>query len=215
MTEVTVTTLLLDVDGTLYPANASITDQYRKNKEIALSRWSSPTISFPQLGGDTAGIDQHWIERLSRIGCVSLTEIVRQLYDIDLSEIHPNPALGDVLRLAMRDSSLVAFSNASHAHAQRVLRRLEVLDAFDLISGLDDRGFREKPRAEAYAFLAAQMGQKFETYALVDDGIANLREAARLGMQAVHLCNEKPCRESADSVRHSYDMREAIQLARR
>ena len=76
------------------------------------------------------------------------TPFLAQVHDIDVSVLDPAPALGEAL--ASLPGRKLVFTNASTAHAERVLRRLGVdhhfHDVFDIVAA----DFRPKPEPEIY-----------------------------------------------------------------
>jgi putative hydrolase of the HAD superfamily len=105
------------------------------------------------------------------------------VHDIDVTVLDAAPALGEALA-ALPGRKLV-FTNASTAHAERVLRRLGIdhhfHDVFDIVAA----DFRPKPEPEIYRKLVDRHVIEPRRTVMVEDMARNLTPAAALGMTTV------------------------------
>jgi putative hydrolase of the HAD superfamily len=115
---------------------------------------------------------------------VDADDYLDYVHDIELADLlTPDPTLGTMLeRLPGRK---VVFSNASRAHAERVLALLRLEKSFESVIGLEDLGYVPKPNARAFQSALERVGEQAEHCSLIDDLRANLAAAKRLGMRTI------------------------------
>jgi putative hydrolase of the HAD superfamily len=105
------------------------------------------------------------------------------VHDIDVTAVDPNPALGAAIA-ALPGRKLI-FTNGSVAHAENVIRRLGIADAFHDIHDIVTTGYAPKPRREAYERFVAASGIAPERAAMFEDIPRNLEVPHELGMKTV------------------------------
>ncbi|MDR3499047.1 MAG: pyrimidine 5'-nucleotidase [Parvibaculum sp.] len=105
------------------------------------------------------------------------------VHDIDVTAVDPNPALGAAIA-ALPGRKLI-FTNGSVAHAENVVRRLGIADAFHDIHDIVTTGYAPKPRREAYERFVAASGIAPERAAMFEDIPRNLEVPHALGMKTV------------------------------
>jgi putative hydrolase of the HAD superfamily len=105
------------------------------------------------------------------------------VHDIDVTAVDPNPALGAAIA-ALPGRKLI-FTNGSVAHAENVIRRLGIADAFHDIHDIVTTGYAPKPRREAYERFVAASGIAPERAAMFEDIPRNLEVPHALGMKTV------------------------------
>ncbi|HEX7776409.1 MAG TPA: pyrimidine 5'-nucleotidase [Parvibaculum sp.] len=105
------------------------------------------------------------------------------VHDIDVSAVPPNPALGAAIA-ALSGTKLI-FTNGSVAHAENVIRRLGIADAFHGIHDIVTTGYAPKPAREAYERFIAASGIQPERAAMFEDIPRNLAVPHALGMKTV------------------------------
>jgi putative hydrolase of the HAD superfamily len=101
----------------------------------------------------------------------------------DLSDIAPDPALAQMIR-TLRGRRFV-YTNSSARHAEMVLKRLGMRDAFEAVFDIEAADYVPKPAPEAYAALCVRHGIQPARAVMVDDIVRNLAPAASLGMTTV------------------------------
>ena len=105
------------------------------------------------------------------------------VHDIDLQPLEPSPALEAAL--ARLDGRKIVFTNATAAHAERVMERLGVRRHFEAIFDIADADFIPKPAPAVYDRLVETYGLDPQKTVMVEDIARNLTPAARLGMTTV------------------------------
>jgi putative hydrolase of the HAD superfamily len=107
------------------------------------------------------------------------------VHQIDLSDLHPDPALAFAIeRLPGRR---YIFTNGCARHAARILERLSLTHLFSDIWDIRTIAFTPKPDAHAYRRIVAEGGFPPSQAAMFDDIARNLVEAHHLGMTTVWL----------------------------
>lgn len=178
-------TWVFDLDNTLYPARFDLASQVERRIEAFVAaalgvdavEARQVRIRYLQSHGATLGglVQEHGIEPMTYLDDV---------HAVDLSAIPPDPRLDAAIgRLTGRK---VVFTNASRAHAERVLLRIGVDHGhFDGIFDIAAAGYCPKPARAAYVGLFHRHGVDPATAVFLDDQPRNLETAAALGMSTV------------------------------
>jgi putative hydrolase of the HAD superfamily len=190
-----VSVFLFDLDDTLYSRTLGVVARIdRRINEYMVSR----------VGIDAAEVDalrrRFWAENGTTLAGLMLRHAVDPddyldfIHAIELSDLLlPDAELGAVLE-ALPGRRLV-FTNASRAHAARVLARLGIAPAFAAVVSLEDLGYVGKPAPQAYALALARAGADAASATLVEDNRANLAPAKRLGMRTVWVTDAAAARD--------------------
>ena len=107
------------------------------------------------------------------------------VHDIDLSELHPDPAL--IAALTRLPGRRFVFTNGCRNHAMRILERLALADMFDQVWDIRTIGFIPKPAQAAYDAVVQAGGVTPARAAMFDDIARNLVVPHELGMTTVWL----------------------------
>lgn len=108
------------------------------------------------------------------------------VHDVDLSDIAPNPALGEAI--AALPGRAIIHTNSDKAHAVRVLERLDIDPGlFASIHDIESTGFEPKPGARAYTAVEKAESADMTRAAMFEDSARNLLEPHRRGMRTVLL----------------------------
>jgi putative hydrolase of the HAD superfamily len=83
------------------------------------------------------------------------------------------------------------FSNAPVHYSQAVLKGLAISDLFDAVFSIERTRFRPKPDAHGFLRLARANHLRLERCIMVEDTLANLRTAKKLGMKTVWVTRER------------------------
>lgn len=118
------------------------------------------------------------------------------VHDIDVSVIPPNPALD--LALERIDAPKVIFTNATKAHAGRVMDQLGVAEHFAGILDIFDTDYVPKPDPAVYAMIAQRFGFDPTSTVMVEDIARNLEPAQALGMTTVWVRTPSDCEVCAE-----------------
>ena len=79
----------------------------------------------------------------------------------------------------------IVFSNAPVHYARAILKLLAISDLFDDVFSIERTRYRPKPDSYGFLRLCRAHRLKPQRCIMVEDNLANLRTAARLGMRAV------------------------------
>lgn len=79
------------------------------------------------------------------------------------------------------------FSNAPRAYLDEILRITGLHRVLDGSFAIEDLGFHPKPQRQAYQTVLRTIGVAAHRCIMVEDSVANLREAKRLGMRTVWI----------------------------
>jgi putative hydrolase of the HAD superfamily len=175
---------LFDLDNTLYPATIDLFGQIDIKMRAYIAEFLGLDLDaayalqkryFEEYGTSMRGLmDLHGMDP---------APFLAHVHDIDVTVLDPSPALGEALA-ALPGRKLV-FTNASVAHAERVLRRLGVEhhfhDVFDIVAA----EFRPKPEPDIYRKLVDRHVIEPCRTVMVEDMARNLAPAAALGMTTV------------------------------
>ena len=184
-------TWIFDLDNTLHDARAHVFPHIDRSMTAYIEA---------SLGLDEAAagdLRRHYWQRYG----ATLLGLIRH-HGIDphhfLRETHRVPALERLvtkepgLRTALKrlPGKRVVFSNAPVAYARTVLKALGIADLFDDVFSIEHTRFRPKP--DAYGFLRLMRRNRLspERCIMVEDTLANLRTAKKLGMRTVWVSRE-------------------------
>ncbi len=184
--------VLFDLDETMYPTETGIMDLigHRINEYMSLRLGIDPE--------DVARMRRGYYEQYGTTG--------RGLYlhhDIDVGDyfefVHDLP-VEDLLQPDARlhqmleglEAEKIIFTNATAAHAWRVLRALQVDRHFERIVDIKAVGYVPKPDVRAYRQALELLQVRGEECLLVDDRLRNLRPGRELGMTTVLVGLDQP-----------------------
>lgn len=176
-------TWLFDLDNTLHDANPHIFPQINS----AMRAYIEQHLGLnPQ---EATALRQHYWERYGAtlLGLVKHHQIdphhflhVTHQFDDLKSVVQHERGLAPLLR-HLPGRKLI-FSNAPRAYAQAVLDILGIRHCFDRIYTVESLRFSPKPSLPAFRRLLAQERLNPKNCILVEDTVANLKPAKRLGM---------------------------------
>ncbi len=179
------THIIFDLDETLYPRNAGLMQEIGRRIHL----WVQQALGLPPE--EAATLRQAYLERYGTTlgGLLAEHDVDAEAYlqfvhDIPLEQyVRPNPALAAML--AAIPLRRVVYTNATSAHARRVLQILGVDGLFEHVVGIQEVGLRNKPRLDGYQRMLELIGAEGPSCILVDDRVVNLRPAKSLGMTTV------------------------------
>lgn len=179
-----VDTWLFDLDHTLYPPDAGLVPlvEARMNqfimRKLGLTEDEAQALRdryFFELGATLDGLRKHH--------SIDGHEYLEDVHDIPLDALVAEPALRSaVQRLPGRR---LVFTNAGGGYAERVLKKLNLIDLFDDVFHLALTDFVPKPQAGAFEALLAVHDVDPVTSCFFEDAERNLAPAAALGMTTV------------------------------
>ncbi len=180
---------IFDLDNTLYPASCDLFEQVRLRigsfiaERFGLDIEAARALQrkyFQEHGTTLRGL-------MTEDG-VSPEEYLAYVHDIDVTPVPPSPELDDTLS-ALGGRKLI-FTNASAAHAERVMERLGVTRHFEAIVDIVASDYRPKPDRRSYDRMIGAHGIDPTAAAMVEDMAVNLVPAHAMGMTTVWVKTE-------------------------
>jgi len=181
---------VFDLDNTLYPPSSPVFDQIDRRMTAYIARFlgvdsaAAFTVQksyYRKYGTSLSGLMQeHGMEPEGFLAYV---------HDIDYSVVPRNPALAEAIRSL--PGRRIVYTNGSSAHAEAVLARLDLTDAFEGIFDIRAAGYVPKPQGSSYDRLIDVFGFDPAEAVLVEDSLKNLPPAAERGMKTVWLENQR------------------------
>lgn len=195
-----VTTLIFDVDDTLYDVGSGFT-AYRNG--VGAQTFMVSHLGFPDLESARVVRDEYFEKYHSTAKALTIAQAEGRLPPQapvfraeDLSawwatklpfDLLGGPNLELERDLMECPLKLVAFSNAPRQYAKRVLAELNLLHLFgeDRLFAVEDVLPFCKPEREAFDKLLNTIGVKAEECVLIEDSMKNIRKAKEIGMKTV------------------------------
>jgi putative hydrolase of the HAD superfamily len=182
---------LFDLDNTLHDTSHAIFPRIDQGMTQAVSEAlgvDHETANhlrqkyWKRYGATAIGLERHH--------GVSAAAFLRRSHDFDVAPlVHAERGLAACLRAL--PGRKVLLTNAPLHYARAVLRHLKILDQFDSLWGIEEmRMFgelRPKPSAALLRHVLAREGVPARRAVLVEDTLANLRSARRVGLGTVHV----------------------------
>ena len=206
----TITTIIFDVDDTLYDAGTGLTAS--RNGECAQA-FMVAKLGFSSLNEAKLVRDEYFEQYHSTAKALTVAEQEGRLPEMegastprfhaeDLAEWWATKLdfrlLGGPNRKLQSDLKecplqLVAFSNGPRKYVIRVLNELGLWELFgeERLFAVDDVLPHCKPEKEAFQKIFDKLGIKAEQCIMVDDSIKNIRQAKELGMKTVLIDGDK------------------------
>lgn len=186
------TTVLLDVDDTLYPKGRGpfVHVNHRIDRYVA----AACHVDFDQaraLRRTYIGEYGSTLQGLMRHYGTDPAHYLRDVHDVPVEEMLTRDGRLRETLLCLR-GTLVAFTNGSFDYACRILKALGIDDVVTDLFSIEYMDFVPKPLPWAYRKVMQQYGRAPGDYLVVDDSIPNVRTARRLGMAAVIVGSEDP-----------------------
>mmetsp|Transcript_16901 Transcript_16901/g.25570 ORF Transcript_16901/g.25570 Transcript_16901/m.25570 type:complete len:257 (-) Transcript_16901:1341-2111(-) len=206
-----ITTLIFDVDDTLYDVGSGFTAQ--RNGEV-VQKYMVERLGFKTMEEANA-VRNEYFERYHATGkALTVAQAEGKFpsnapkFDVqDLSSYWAQNVDYELLggkntklQKDLKDSPLniVAFSNAPRIYVKRVLQELGVWESFgeDKLFAVDDVLPHCKPEREAFEKIFQRIGVMPEECIMVEDSMKNIKKAKELGMKTV-LVKGLPTSEKA------------------
>ena len=174
-------TWIFDLDNTLYPHSCNL---------FAEVEARMAAFMCAELGIDTP--EAHALRRryfmtygttlrgLMNENGIDPRRFLDYVHEIDVTPVQPAPELKAALA-ALGGRKLI-FTNADIRHAERVLERLGIADAFEAVFDIHAAEYLPKPDHTVYASFVARFGIEPRGAAMVEDIAPNLVPAHALGM---------------------------------
>jgi putative hydrolase of the HAD superfamily len=182
--------IIFDLDNTLYPRDSGVMQEIGRRIHV----WIRDR--FYVTPEEAAALRRQYLQNYGSTmnGLIVEHDIDHQdfldfVHDIPLEEyLAPDPALDAML--ASIPLRKVIYTNATTAHARRVLRTLDVERHFECVVGIDDMNLRNKFNHDAYERMLEMIGARGPTCIMVEDSVYNLSPAKALGLTTILVDGE-------------------------
>ncbi len=184
-----ISTLIFDLDNTLYPASSGIWQLIRQRIDLFMVEKLNYSILevhhirdelYREYGTTLRGLqERHNVDPYDYLSFV---------HDIPLREyIQPNPDLKRTLKaIPLRK---VIFSNADRSHVNRVLKQLGIEDEFEQVIDILDILPYCKPMKEAFVIALNKIHcSQPQTCLMFEDSLENIQTAKNLTMETIYVC---------------------------
>lgn len=187
-----VDTFLFDLDYTLYPRETRLIEQIWNMYKSMVQRHTgfAPAKVDDLLEAYEAVPGTDVILAVERDYGLPRTDFWDAFHKIDLSPL--TPCLHTFEGLGRLKGRKVIFTNATSAHAERVLEHLGLVPHFDTISGVTERADRIKPNPDIYTEMVHELGLTPAKTAMIEDTSINLKPAHALAMTTVLIHPQNP-----------------------
>ena len=188
------TTIIFDLDETLYPRTAGLMQEIgaRITRYLIERMHYSPEDAHIKKARyyDKYGTS---LRGLMAEETVDSEDYLRFVHDIDIARyIGPAPQLDAML--AHMPLRKIVFTNATVEHARRVLDLLGIIRHFERIIDIRAVDYVSKPDPGAYRRILDLIGAQAGECMLVEDNPRNLQPARALGMKTI-LVDHADCAE--------------------
>jgi len=186
-------TIFFDLDDTLYNKESGVWQAVRARIEMYMhERLGIPWADIPALRNEYLQNYGTTLRGLSTRYQIDVDDYLVYVHDVPIEDMIPaNPELAEMLaRLPQRKW---VFTNASLAHARRVLSALGISAQFDGILDIHAMAYHSKPDAGVYRLALETAGERQASHSLfIDDRWANLEPAKKMGAGTVLVGNSEP-----------------------
>ncbi len=182
--------VIFDLDNTLYPRDSGVMQEIGRRIRV----WICDRLRVAEAGA--AVLRRRYLQNYGSTmnGLIAEHDIdfrdyLDFVHDIPLEEyLAPDPALDAMLiSIPLRK---VIYTNATTAHAHRVLQTLDIEDHFEHIVGIDDMDLRNKFNHDAYERMLGLIGARGPAGIMIEDSAHNLSPAKDLGLTTVLVGGE-------------------------
>ncbi len=196
-----ITTLFFDLDNTIYPPSCGLWEAISQR----ISEFMLKRLGIPQ--GRISSIRQYCrdnycttLSGLKSLYPVKEEEYLAFVHDINLSHyISLNPKLANML--SELPQSKYIFTNADHAHAQRILLSMGIEQYFNEIIDIYDMAPFSKPQSQSYQIALRKANQSSaNNCAMIDDNAQNLEAAAQLGFFCIRVWEDDQKNKAFSSI---------------
>ncbi len=179
-------TWVFDLDNTLYPAEINLFAQVDQRIGQFIAHhlnltWDDARALQREYYADYGTT----LMGLMHVHGIAPEEFLEFVHDIDVSALIPSPEL-DRLLASLSGRKLV-FTNGSEAHAQNVIRAMDLEHHFDEIFDSAAAGYKPKHEASAFDDFVAYYAINPARTIMIDDIAHNLKLAHGLGLTTVWI----------------------------
>jgi putative hydrolase of the HAD superfamily len=186
-------TIFFDLDDTLYDKDSGVWSVVRERIEGYMHERVG--LSLAEIPTKRQGYLQDYGTTLRGLTIdyqIDPDDYLVYVHEVPIEDmIRPNLALAEMLEQLPQRKWI--FTNASLAHARRVLSALGISDHFEGILDIKAFGYRNKPDAGVYTYGLERAGETNALQSLfLDDISANLAPAKQLGAGTVLVGSREP-----------------------
>jgi putative hydrolase of the HAD superfamily len=179
-------TWIFDLDNTLYPASTNLFAQVDvRMRDFIANLLNLPADEARKLQKEYFHESGTTLRGLMTHHGIDPAPYLAYVHDIDVSAVQPSLRLRDAL-MGLEGKKYI-FTNASNAHAKRVMDRLGVADCFEGIFDIVDAEYQPKPDPLIYDLFVQKFKIEPKKAVMVEDIARNLEPAANLGMNCVWI----------------------------
>ena len=182
-------TWVFDLDNTLYPRHINLWQQV----DVRIRDYVARFLKMPP--DEAYAVQKELYQRYGTTMRGMMTEYGMDAYayldyvhDIDHSPLEPDPALGAAI--AELPGRKLILTNGTRAHADAVLKRLEINPHFEDVFGIIEAEFEPKPSSLTYERFFARHAIDPSRAAMFEDLARNLEVPHRFGMTTVLVVPE-------------------------
>jgi putative hydrolase of the HAD superfamily len=179
--------LLFDLDNTLYPAYAGVTEAL----EQRMNMYVAEITGLPDV--QAKSLRQHYFETygttlrgLQMHHDVEVESYLATVHDINVEQFI-NPNLHLVQQLSTTTIPWAIFTNSPLEHATRILHKIGFSHMAFPIIDIRAMQFQPKPHPEAYRIALEIVSSSAHDTVLFEDTLHNLSYAKAIGMTTVYL----------------------------
>jgi len=177
-------TWVFDLDNTLYPHHVNLWQQVDgRIRDFVADRLKVETAEAFRIQKDYYRRYGTTMRGMMTEHGVSPDDFLAYVHDIDHSPLEPNPAMGQAL--AKLPGRKLILTNASVAHADKVLERLALGVTFDGVFDIISAEFEPKPARQTYRRFLDLHGVDASRAAMFEDLARNLAIPHEFGMTTV------------------------------
>lgn len=205
------TTLLFDLDDTLYPPRTGVWAAIRERMNLyMLEKLRLPAdqiaalrrFYFETYGTTLRGLQTHFH--------IDADDFLAFVHDLPIQNmVQPDAELHEML-LSIRQRKFI-FTNADSAHAGRILDALGLQGCFDGIIDVRALGFHCKPEPVAYQLALSLTGESMpQRCVYLDDAPRNLAPARSQGFFTILVGDEKNHTAADRAMHRPHDLRQVM-----
>jgi putative hydrolase of the HAD superfamily len=183
-----VSTLLFDLDDTLYPSTTGLWELIRRRIDLYMhERLNLDWSVIPQLRHDLFTRYGTTMRGLQTIYQISVQDYLDFVHDVPVQQyLTADPAVREVI--ARYPQRKVIFTNSDSNHAMRVLTTLKLDDLFERIVDIRDISPYCKPMPDAFCRALEILGEPDPSKCvMIDDNPPNLDGASQIGMHTIYV----------------------------
>jgi len=181
---------VFDLDNTLYPASVRLFDQI----EVRMTKFVMDAVGVGKDEADALRV-KYWktygttLAGLMREHDVDPTPYLYDVHDIDFSVLPEDPYLASLI--SQLPGRKIVYTNGSAPYAENVLKARKLDGIFDAVYGVEHADYNPKPERSAFERVFGRDGVDTKVAAMFEDDPRNLAAPHAMGMQTVHVADDK------------------------